>query len=58
MSEETKNVSVTLTEAELYSLSEFLNNENASMDDWLYDRIGRKVLVAAAKAGLYDEVDF
>lgn len=46
---------IKLTDEELHALAEFFNNDNYSMDTAMYDRIGRKFLVAAAKAGLYDE---
>lgn len=51
---EVRRVSVLLTEVELYLLSEFFNGEGV-MDSDLHDRIGRKVFIAAAKAGLYDD---
>lgn len=50
-----RRVSVSFTEVELFQLSEFFNGEG-TMDDSFYDPIAKKLLVAAAKAGLYNEV--
>lgn len=48
-------VAIAFTETELYALSEFFNNEDAEMSDIFHKPIRRKLFVAAAKAGLYDE---
>lgn len=50
-----RRIPVLFTEVELYVLSEFLNGEG-DMADVHYEPISRKLLIAAAKAGLYDEV--
>lgn len=43
------------TPEELKALSDFFNDEWYSMPDFLYEPIGKKFLIAAAKAGLFDE---
>jgi hypothetical protein len=49
-------VAVAFTEAELYALSEFFNSDEGEMSDIFHTPIRKKLFVAAAKAGLYDEV--
>lgn len=46
-------VPVHFTEVELRALNEFFNGEG-TMEDTIYDPLGRKILIAAAKAGLHD----
>ena len=48
-------VAVAFTEAELYALSEFFNSDDGEMSDIFHKPLRRKLFVAAAKAGLYDE---
>lgn len=50
-----QRVSVSFTEVELYLLSEFFNG-SGELEDINYDPIAKKLFVAAARAGLYDEV--
>lgn len=54
--EDERRVSLSFTEVELFAISEFFNAEDGDLPEFLYARIGKKLLVAAAKAGLYDEV--
>jgi hypothetical protein len=56
--EENKKVTVTLREDELFAASEFFNNEGYAMPDHLYRLVGVKLMVAAAKAGLYDDTEW
>lgn len=56
MASDEPRVSVSFTEVELFALSEYFNNEDADMADVFHAPIRRKLFVAAAKAGLYDEV--
>jgi hypothetical protein len=56
MDEDERRVSVSFTDVELFAISEFFNSEEGDLPEFLYARIGKKLLVAAAKAGLYDEV--
>jgi hypothetical protein len=53
-----KKVTVSLTEAEAFAAAEFFTNDGYCMDDTLYRTVGLKLLVAAAKAGLYDETEW
>lgn len=46
-------VPVYFTEVELKALDEFFNGDG-TMEDTIYDPLGRKLLIAAAKAGLHD----
>ncbi len=50
-----QRVSVSFTEVELFLLSEFFNGDGL-MEDVNYDPLAKKLFVAAARAGLYDEV--
>ncbi|WP_177204467.1 hypothetical protein [Streptomyces sp. CC53] len=45
---------VNFTDEELLALAEFFKPEGGSMDDAIFDRIGRRLLVVAAKADLID----
>lgn len=56
MASDEQRVPVSFTEVELYALSEFFNSEDGEMSDLFYTSISKRLLVAAAKAGLYDEV--
>lgn len=56
MASDEQRVPVSFTEVELYALSEFFNSEEGEMSDLFYTSISKRLLVAAAKAGLYDEV--
>jgi hypothetical protein len=56
MVQDERRVSVSFTEVELFQLSEFFNNDAEALEDTFYVPISRKLFVAAAKAGLYDEV--
>lgn len=57
MSDEIKKVTLTLREDELFAASEFFNNDGYAMPDHLYRLVGVKLIVAAAKAGLYDDAE-
>lgn len=46
-------VPVYFTEVELAALNEFFNGDG-TMEDTIYDPLGRKLLIAAAKAGLLE----
>lgn len=54
-------VDVSFTLGELYALSQFLNDDggddsSGELSDQYYKPLKRKLFVAAAKAGLYDEI--
>jgi hypothetical protein len=55
MAAEERRISVSFTEVELYELSEYFNSEDAYMRSEIYEPLARKLLIAAAKAGLHDE---
>lgn len=48
-------IPVYFTKAELFALSEFFGDDS-TMEDETYNRLGKRFLVSAAKAGLYDEI--
>lgn len=49
-----RSVSVRFSEEELIALDRFFNGDG-EMSDTIYDPLGRKFCIAAAKAGLLDE---
>lgn len=52
---ELERVPVLFTPDELWALAEFFNSEDGTLEDVLYQPIARKLLIYAAKYGLYDE---
>jgi len=54
LTEPTDKLLVPFTGEELYALAEFFG-EDGTMSDDVYARVGRKFLIAAVKAGMYDQ---